>query len=113
MSAAHDGEPDAVHVLLHDRVGDHLRRLVETRVDDLEAGVAERPRDDLGAAVVAVLAHLRDEDARLATLGLGGGDLTHPTPQGAEALGDLFYASLTTGFEAWLSRHPDAAKPTP
>lgn len=43
--------------------------------------------------------------------GLAGGDLTHPTPQGAELLGDLFYKSLTTGFEAWLSRHPDAAKP--
>lgn len=43
--------------------------------------------------------------------GLGGGDLTHPSPQGAEALGDLFYSSLTTGFQAWLSRHPDAAKP--
>jgi lysophospholipase L1-like esterase len=43
--------------------------------------------------------------------GLAGGDLTHPSPQGAEALGDLFYSSLTTGFEAWLSRHPDAAKP--
>jgi lysophospholipase L1-like esterase len=42
--------------------------------------------------------------------GLGGGDLTHPTPQGAEALGDLFYKSLTTGFEAWLSRHPDAGR---
>ena len=43
--------------------------------------------------------------------GLGGGDLTHPTPQGAEALGDLLYKSLTTGFEAWLSRHPEASKP--
>jgi lysophospholipase L1-like esterase len=43
--------------------------------------------------------------------GLAGGDLTHPSPQGAEVLGDLFYKSLTTGFEAWLSRHPDAAKP--
>jgi lysophospholipase L1-like esterase len=40
--------------------------------------------------------------------GLGGGDLTHPTPQGAEVIGDLFSKSLTTGFEAWLSRHPDA-----
>jgi lysophospholipase L1-like esterase len=43
--------------------------------------------------------------------GLGGGDLTHPTPQGAEALGDLLYKSLTTGFEAWLSRHPESAAP--
>jgi lysophospholipase L1-like esterase len=42
--------------------------------------------------------------------GLAGGDLTHPTPQGAEVLGDLFYKSLTTGFEAWLSRHPEVAK---
>lgn len=38
--------------------------------------------------------------------GLGGGDLTHPTPQGAELIGDLLYKSLTTGFEAWASRHP-------
>lgn len=42
--------------------------------------------------------------------GLGGGDLTHPTPRGAELIGDLFSKSLTTGFEAWLSRHPDATK---
>ena len=42
--------------------------------------------------------------------GLGGGDLTHPTPQGAEALGDLLYKSLTTGFEAWISVHPGGAK---
>jgi lysophospholipase L1-like esterase len=51
--------------------------------------------------------------------GLGGGDLTHPTPAGAEVIGDLFYKSLTTGFEAWLSRHPnakdarDASAPSP
>ena len=43
--------------------------------------------------------------------GLGGGDLTHPTPAGAELIGDLFCKSLTTGFEAWLSRHPEASKP--
>jgi lysophospholipase L1-like esterase len=42
--------------------------------------------------------------------GLGGGDFTHPSPQGAELIGDLFYKSLTTGFEAWLSRHPEAQK---
>jgi lysophospholipase L1-like esterase len=43
--------------------------------------------------------------------GLAGGDLTHPTPQGAEVIGDLFSKSLTTGYEAWLSRHPEAPKP--
>ena len=45
--------------------------------------------------------------------GLGGGDLTHPTPQGAETIGSLFYDSLTTGFEAWLSRHPEALAAAP
>jgi lysophospholipase L1-like esterase len=48
--------------------------------------------------------------AKWAKSGLGGGDLTHPSPQGAEALGDLLFKSLTTGFDAWQSRHP-AAKP--
>jgi lysophospholipase L1-like esterase len=42
--------------------------------------------------------------------GLGGGDFTHPSPQGAELIGDLFSKSLTTGFEAWRSRHPEAGK---
>lgn len=43
--------------------------------------------------------------------GLGGGDLTHPTPAGAEVIGDLLFKSLTTGFEAWLSTHPASATP--
>lgn len=38
--------------------------------------------------------------------GLGGGDLTHPTPAGAEVIGKLFYEALATGFEAWQSAHP-------
>ena len=45
--------------------------------------------------------------ARWMKTGLGGGDLTHPTPQGAEVIGDLFSKALTTGFEAWLSRNPN------
>ncbi|HEY8079370.1 MAG TPA: GDSL-type esterase/lipase family protein [Labilithrix sp.] len=40
--------------------------------------------------------------------GLAGSDLTHPSPQGAEIIGELFYKSLSTGFEAWESRHPTA-----
>jgi len=42
-------------------------------------------------------------------VGLAGGDLTHPTPQGAEQLGKMFYEALATGFAAWSSRHPNAA----
>ncbi|MDB4941505.1 MAG: putative periplasmic protein [Labilithrix sp.] len=38
--------------------------------------------------------------------GLAGGDLTHPSPAGAEVIGDLMSKALTTGFEAWQSTHP-------
>lgn len=46
--------------------------------------------------------------AKWTKTGLAGGDLTHPTPAGAEVIGDLLYKALTTGFEAWLSAHPAA-----
>ena len=35
---------------------------------------------------------------------LASWDLTHPTPAGAELIGDLFYKALTTGFDAYESR---------
>ncbi|HSQ66710.1 MAG TPA: GDSL-type esterase/lipase family protein, partial [Polyangiaceae bacterium] len=40
--------------------------------------------------------------------GLAGGDLTHPSPAGAQILGDLFFSALTTGYDAYASRHKDA-----
>ena len=55
--------PIGVDVLLDRGLGDHLGRLVQAGVDHLEAGVAERARDDLGAAVVAVEPGLGDQDA--------------------------------------------------
>lgn len=36
--------------------------------------------------------------------GLGGSDLTHPSPQGAEIIGDLMYKALSSGFDAWQSK---------
>lgn len=33
--------------------------------------------------------------------GLAGSDLTHPSPQGGEVLGDLLFKALTSGYEAW------------
>jgi lysophospholipase L1-like esterase len=45
--------------------------------------------------------------------GLGSGDFTHPTPKGAEVLGDLLYKALVSGYEAWASRHPEAPKLPP
>ena len=48
-----------------------LRRRREQRADiDVEAEIGEGRGDDLLAAVVAVLAHLGDEDARAAAVGL-------------------------------------------
>jgi lysophospholipase L1-like esterase len=40
--------------------------------------------------------------------GLGGSDLTHPSPQGGEILGDLLYKALTSGFEAYQGAPPPA-----
>src|SRR6185369_2378328 len=54
VRARKNGQAHAVDVFLDGGLGDHLRRLVETRIDDLEAGIAQRARDDLRAAVVAV-----------------------------------------------------------
>ena len=46
--------------------------------------------------------------ARWVQKGLAGGDLTHPTPQGAQVIGDLFFKALTTGYDAYASTHPEA-----
>ena len=35
---------------------------------------------------------------------LASWDLTHPTPAGAEVIGDLFFKALTTGYDAYKSR---------
>lgn len=43
--------------------------------------------------------------------GLAGSDLTHPSPQGGEILGDLLFKALTSGYEAWPG--PKVAAPPP
>jgi lysophospholipase L1-like esterase len=39
---------------------------------------------------------------------LGNNDLSHPTPAGAEVIGNLFFKALRTGYEAYASAHPEA-----
>ena len=63
VRAREQREPDGVGVLLQRRLRHLLGRLVQAGVDDLEAGVAQRPRDHLGAPVVTIEARLRDDDA--------------------------------------------------
>ena len=53
--------PIASRVLLDRGLDDLLRRLVQPGVDDLHAGVAQRPRDDLGTTVVTVEPGLGDD----------------------------------------------------
>ena len=62
---------DDVDVGLDGLPGDLLGRLEQRADVDVEAEVGERRGDHLLAAVVAVLAHLGDEDARPAALRLG------------------------------------------
>ncbi|GMA88193.1 hypothetical protein GCM10025868_34430 [Angustibacter aerolatus] len=63
MGTAEHRQAHHVGVLGDGRLDDLLRRLVQAGVDDLHAGVAQRPRDDLGTAVVPVEAGLGDDDA--------------------------------------------------
>ena len=69
VRARQDRQADRVGVLLDDGLDDLLGRLVQARVDHLHAGVAQRARDDLRAAVVAVEAGLGDDDADLLLVG--------------------------------------------
>ena len=63
VRAREDRDADRVGVLLHDGLDDLLRRLVQARVDDLHAGIAKRPGDDLGSAIVAIESRLRNDHA--------------------------------------------------
>src|SRR5487761_259598 len=63
VRAGQDRQPDRGGILLHRRRDDLLGSLVQPGVDHLDPGVAQRPRDDLRAAVVAVKPGLRDHHA--------------------------------------------------
>src|ERR1051326_8325659 len=64
-------DPDHVHVVLDRLARDLLGGLEERPHVDVEAEVGEGGRDDLGAAIVAVLPDLRDQHARPATVRVG------------------------------------------
>ena len=55
-------KPDRVHIFLHSGFGDHLGCLAQAGIDHFHAGVAQRARDDFGAAVVTVQAGFCNED---------------------------------------------------
>ena len=63
VRAGQDADADDVDVLLDRGLDDFFRRPVQSGVDDVHAGIAQRARDDLDAAIVAVEADLGDDDA--------------------------------------------------
>ena len=65
VGARQDRQADDVGVFLQGGADDLLRRLPQAGVDDLHAGVAQRARDHLGAAVVPVEPGLGDDDSDL------------------------------------------------
>ena len=84
VRAGENAQTDAVDIFLQGCIDDHLRRLPEAGVDDLHAGVAQRPGDHLGAAVVAVQARLGDEDTDRYTV-WGWGGFRHRTEENTTA----------------------------
>ena len=63
MGTGEDRQADGVGVLLQDGLGHLLRGLEQAGVDHLEAGVAQRPSDDLDPSIVAVEAGFGHDDS--------------------------------------------------
>src|SRR4029077_8571555 len=80
VRARENRKSDDLHVFLERGADDHLRRLAQTCVDDFHAGIAESASDNLGAAVVAVEARLRNENPDFCV----GGHRYHLTTVGPE-----------------------------
>jgi hypothetical protein len=66
VGARQDRQADDVGVLLQRGRGNLLRRLPQAGVDDFHAGIAKRPGDHFGAAIVPVEARLRDHHSQFA-----------------------------------------------
>jgi len=71
VRARKNGQADDLHVFLERGVDNHLRRLAESGIDYLHAGVAQRPGDYLGAAIMTVEAGFchQHTDSRIHKLG--------------------------------------------
>jgi hypothetical protein len=65
VRARQDGDADRIGVFLDRGLHDLVGRLVEAGVNHFHAGVTQRARDDLRAAVVPVEPGLRDHDSDL------------------------------------------------
>src|SRR5688572_22055996 len=67
VRAGQNRQSDYVRVFLQRRGHDLLGRLAQPGVNDFHAGVAQRARDHLGAAIVPVKPRLRNDDSNFLT----------------------------------------------
>ena len=77
MSARERADADDMDIVLDGHAGGFVGLLEERADVDIEAEVGEGGGDDLGSAVVAVLAHFGEQDARAAAVVFleGGGEV--------------------------------------
>ena len=58
MRTGKNTQTDAIHILFNRRLHDAFRSLAQAGIEYFHSSIAERARDDFGAAVVAVEASL-------------------------------------------------------
>ena len=61
MAPGEDRKPDNLHIFLQGGIDNHFRGLSQTSINDFHARVAQGPRNDLGAAVMAVESRLGNQ----------------------------------------------------
>ena len=106
VPAGQAGDAEHVDVVLHRHAGGLARRLEQRTDVDVEAEVGEGGGDHLGAAVVAVLAHLGHQDARPAAF--RARELLAPAP-GPSGTPDR-PGSPTNTRRRWCGSLPDTAR---
>jgi lysophospholipase L1-like esterase len=86
-----------------DENGDYRSSKVIMRLVDLQREIAK----DHSAAFFCTYCAMGGKGSmgKWVQKGLAGSDLTHPTPAGANLLGDLFFRSIITGYGAWAAAH--------
>jgi hypothetical protein len=65
VGAGQNRQPHDVRILLQGGAGNHLGRLPQAGVNHFHTCIAQRARDDLGAAIVPIQSRLGDDNSQL------------------------------------------------
>lgn len=63
VRSAEQAQPKPIGIFIGHRADDGFRRLPQTRVNHMETRIAQTPRDDLNAPVVAIQSDFREHDS--------------------------------------------------